>query len=84
LQLLLIIDALRTTLPTRDGDVAAVDGVALSIAPGRALGTVGESVLSLSIMRRVPPPGRIVAGREEPDVAANRHEHETHRECPLR
>jgi peptide/nickel transport system ATP-binding protein/oligopeptide transport system ATP-binding protein len=44
-----------------------VDGVDLSLAPGRTLGIVGESgcgksMLSLSIMRLVPPPGRVVAG----------------------
>ncbi len=65
---LLTIESLRTTFATRAGEVAAVDGVSLSIAPGRTLGIVGESgcgksVLSLSIMRLVPPPGRIAAGR---------------------
>ncbi len=65
---LLTIQGLRTTFRTRSGEVAAVDGVDLSIARGRTLGIVGESgcgksVLSLSIMRLVPPPGRIAAGR---------------------
>jgi peptide/nickel transport system ATP-binding protein/oligopeptide transport system ATP-binding protein len=65
---LLTIEGLRTTFPTRSGEVAAVDGVDLSIARGRTLGIVGESgcgksVLSLSIMRLVPSPGRIAAGR---------------------
>jgi peptide/nickel transport system ATP-binding protein/oligopeptide transport system ATP-binding protein len=65
---LLGIEGLRTTFQTRSGEVAAVDGVDLSIARGRTLGIVGESgcgksVLSLSIMRLVPPPGRIAAGR---------------------
>ena len=65
---LLTIEGLRTTFQTQSGEVAAVDGVDLSIARGRTLGIVGESgcgksVLSLSIMRLVPPPGRIAAGR---------------------
>jgi peptide/nickel transport system ATP-binding protein len=65
---LLTIEGLRTTFRTQNGEVAAVDGVDLSIARGRTLGIVGESgcgksVLSLSIMRLVPPPGRIAAGR---------------------
>src|ERR1700736_2503187 len=65
---LLTIEGLRTTFSTRAGEVAAVDGVGLSIARGRTLGIVGESgcgksVLSLSIMRLVPPPGRIASGR---------------------
>jgi peptide/nickel transport system ATP-binding protein/oligopeptide transport system ATP-binding protein len=65
---LLRIEGLRTTFRTLQGVVAAVDGVDLSVARGRTLGIVGESgcgksVLSLSIMRLVPPPGRIAAGR---------------------
>src|SRR3984957_18220682 len=65
---LLTIEGLRTTFQTRSGEVAAVDGVDLAVARGRTLGIVGESgcgksVLSLSIMRLVPPPGRIASGR---------------------
>jgi len=65
---LLRIDSLRTVFSTSNGDVAAVDGVDLSVGRGRTLGIVGESgcgksVLSLSVMRLVPPPGRIAAGR---------------------
>src|SRR3954451_10291465 len=65
---LLTIEGLRTTFQTRSGEVAAVDGVDLAIERGRTLGIVGESgcgksVLSLSVMRLVPPPGRIAAGR---------------------
>ncbi len=47
----------------------AVDGVSLLSSPrGKTLGIVGESgcgksVLSLSIMRLVPQPGRITAGK---------------------
>jgi peptide/nickel transport system ATP-binding protein/oligopeptide transport system ATP-binding protein len=65
---LLTIEGLRTTFRTQNGEIAAVDGVDLSVAKGRTLGIVGESgcgksILSLSVMRLVPPPGRIAAGR---------------------
>ena len=65
---LLTIEGLRTTFRTPNGEIAAVDGVDLAVARGRTLGIVGESgcgksILSLSIMRLVPPPGRIAAGR---------------------
>ena len=54
--------------PGAGADVPAVDGVSLSVGRGRTLGIVGESgcgksMLSLSVMRLVPPPGRVVAGR---------------------
>jgi peptide/nickel transport system ATP-binding protein/oligopeptide transport system ATP-binding protein len=64
---LLSIAGLRTVFSTSAGEVAAVDGVDMSVERGRTLGIVGESgcgksVLSLSVMRLVPPPGRIAAG----------------------
>jgi peptide/nickel transport system ATP-binding protein/oligopeptide transport system ATP-binding protein len=65
---LLSIEGIRTAFRTANGEVAAVDGVSLSVAKGKTLGIVGESgcgksVLSLSIMRLVPQPGRITAGQ---------------------
>ncbi|MBV9250541.1 MAG: ABC transporter ATP-binding protein [Acetobacteraceae bacterium] len=65
---LLRIESLRTVFRTVNGEIAAVDGVDLDVARGRTLGIVGESgcgksVLSLSIMSLVPPPGRIDSGR---------------------
>jgi peptide/nickel transport system ATP-binding protein/oligopeptide transport system ATP-binding protein len=65
---LLSIEGLRTVFRTANGEVAAVDGVSLSVAKGRTLGIVGESgcgksMLSLSVMRLVPPPGRVASGR---------------------
>ena len=65
---LLRIEGLRTEFPAARGPFAAVDGVDLTLEAGRTLGVVGESgcgksMLSLSVMRLVPPPGRIAAGR---------------------
>ena len=66
---LLRVEGLRTEFPMAGGGAfAAVDGVDLAVARGRTLGIVGESgcgksMLSLSVMRLVPPPGRIAAGR---------------------
>jgi peptide/nickel transport system ATP-binding protein/oligopeptide transport system ATP-binding protein len=67
-QPLLSIENLRTVFRTRVGEIAAVDGVSLSVARGKTLGIVGESgcgksILSLSTMRLVPSPGRIAQGR---------------------
>ena len=65
---LLEIRDLRTHFFTNDGVVPAVDGIDLTIQRGQTVGLVGESgcgksVTSLSIMRLVPPPGRIVQGK---------------------
>ena len=67
-QPLLRIEGLRTVFRSSMGEIAAVDGVDLDVPRGRTLGIVGESgcgksMLSLSVMRLVPPPGRIAAGR---------------------
>jgi peptide/nickel transport system ATP-binding protein len=58
---------LKTYFFTRRGVVKAVDSASFTIEPGRTLGLVGESgcgksVTGLSILRLVPPPGRIVGG----------------------
>jgi peptide/nickel transport system ATP-binding protein/oligopeptide transport system ATP-binding protein len=65
---LLRVDGLETQFATAAETVRAVDGVSFAIDRGEVLGLVGESgcgktVTSLSIMRLVPPPGRIAAGR---------------------
>jgi oligopeptide/dipeptide ABC transporter ATP-binding protein len=58
---------LRTHFFTRDGVVAAVEGLSFDIAGGEMIGLVGESgcgksTAALSIMRLLPPQGRIVGG----------------------
>lgn len=64
---LLEVKNLKTYFYTEDGVVHSVDGVDFKIYPGEVLGIVGESgcgksVTSLSIMRLISPPGRIVEG----------------------
>ena len=65
--MILELDQLRTHFFTRDGVVRAVEGVSFKLNKGETLGVVGESgcgksVAALSILRLVPPPGRIVGG----------------------
>jgi peptide/nickel transport system ATP-binding protein/oligopeptide transport system ATP-binding protein len=75
---LLRIEGLRTVFGQGRGAVAVVDDVALSVGRGRTLGIVGESgcgksMLSLSVMRLLPHPGRIADGcvlLGEQDLAA--------------
>ncbi|MGH9051487.1 MAG: dipeptide ABC transporter ATP-binding protein, partial [Acidimicrobiia bacterium] len=67
-QQLLDVQGLRTWFHTADGVVKAVDEVSLQVGRGEILGLVGESgcgksVTSLSILRLVPYPGRVEAGR---------------------
>jgi oligopeptide/dipeptide ABC transporter ATP-binding protein len=64
---LLEVRGLSTHFFTEEGIVRAVDGVSFSLDEGRTLGMVGESgcgksVTALSLLRLVPPPGRIVGG----------------------
>ncbi|MBI4318595.1 MAG: ABC transporter ATP-binding protein [Chloroflexi bacterium] len=66
-ELLLEVKNLHTSFHTEDGVVPAVSGVDFAVRKGQTLGLVGESgcgksVTALSIMRLVPPPGRIVDG----------------------
>ena len=65
---LLAVQGLETHFATAQGVLRAVDGVSFALERGEVLGLVGESgcgksVTSLSIMRLVPAPGRIAAGR---------------------
>jgi ABC-type dipeptide/oligopeptide/nickel transport system ATPase component len=65
---LLEVQALKTYYYTEDGVVKAVDGVDFYVNPGEVLGLVGESgcgksVTSLSILRLVDAPGKILEDR---------------------
>lgn len=80
---LLDVRDLRTSFFTKAGEVRAVDGVSFSVQPGQTLGIVGESgcgksITSLSIMRLLSDPGRIVGGEVNlrGDNLLTKHEHE--------
>jgi peptide/nickel transport system ATP-binding protein len=64
---MLRVKGLKTHFFTADGVVRAVDGVDFMIKRGQTMGLVGESgcgksVTSLSVMRLIAPPGRIIQG----------------------
>src|SRR5437762_12471031 len=64
---LLEVRDLRTSFFLEGGEARAVDGVSFALDAGRVLGLVGESgcgksITALSLMRLVPPPGRIGGG----------------------
>ncbi len=64
---LLEVKNLKTHFFTEDGIVHAVDGVDFVVYPGEILGLVGESgcgksVTSLSVMRLISPPGKVLEG----------------------
>jgi peptide/nickel transport system ATP-binding protein len=64
---LLEVAGLRTEIRTQSATVKAVRDVSFSIAPGETVGLVGESgcgksMTGMSLMRLLPPGGRIAAG----------------------
>jgi len=64
---LLEVRNLKTYFYTEEGVVKAVDGVDFYVDPGEVLGLVGESgcgksVTSLSILRLIAPPGKVIGG----------------------
>lgn len=65
--MLLNVNKLKTYFYTSEGVIRAVDDVSFGVDKGKILGIVGESgcgksMTALSIMRLVPPPGKIVSG----------------------
>ena len=65
---ILQIQNLHTHFYTEQGELPAVNGINLTIEKGRILALVGESgcgktVTALSILRLVPPPGKITSGK---------------------
>jgi oligopeptide/dipeptide ABC transporter ATP-binding protein len=75
---LLTLEDLTVHFDTDEGVVQAVDGAALTIAPGEVVGLVGESgsgksVTAMAILRLLRPPARVVSGRihfDERDLLA--------------
>jgi oligopeptide/dipeptide ABC transporter ATP-binding protein len=68
-QSLLDVQSLQVAFPGAAGDVRAVDGVSFTVEQGETVCLVGESgcgksLTALSLLRLVPPPGRIAAGSQ--------------------
>jgi len=64
---LLEVNSLTVDYPTRGGTIRAVENVSFSLGKSETLGLAGESgsgksTLGLSMIRLIPPPGRIVKG----------------------
>ncbi|CCQ73668.1 ABC transporter ATP-binding protein [Magnetospira sp. QH-2] len=64
---LLRVENLEVEFPMRNGTIAALRGIHLSMDPGEIVGLVGESgsgksVFAKALMRILPPPGRVSGG----------------------
>lgn len=64
---LLEIDGLRVEFPSRQGPLAAVDGVSLHVDAGEVVGVVGESgagksLTGAAVIGLIAPPGRVAGG----------------------
>jgi peptide/nickel transport system ATP-binding protein len=64
---LIRINNLRVTFKLDEGTVQALDGIDMTIKKGRVVGVVGESgcgksITARSIIRIIPPPGKIDKG----------------------
>ena len=67
MQSLLTVQDLHTEIRMREATVAAVDGVSFEICRGETVGLVGEtgsgkSMTGMSVLRLLPPGGRITSG----------------------
>jgi len=65
---LIRISNLKVAFPLDEGTVQALDGIDLSIKKGKVIGVVGESgcgksITARSIIRIIPPPGKIDEGQ---------------------
>jgi peptide/nickel transport system ATP-binding protein len=65
---LLSVENLTARYAVRSGEVSAVEGVSFAVARGEALGLAGESgcgktTLAMSLLKLLPPNGRILGGR---------------------
>ena len=65
---LLEVEDLAVAFPTEEGELRAVDGLEIDVAPGEIVGLVGESgcgksAAALALLDLVPSPGRRTRGR---------------------
>jgi oligopeptide/dipeptide ABC transporter ATP-binding protein len=69
---LLTVEGLRVEFGSEDPPLVAVDGAGLTVHPGEVVGLIGESgsgksLTCRAVMRLIPRPGRVAAGRIEFD-----------------